>query len=720
MGIFRALARLPFTIPRTSRLWTPLLALVALAATCDDLPESGRVSTAPQPGGFAKTAPAPAIAAAELDRAAVGALNSPETPTVAPTAAPSPEPSAPTPAPMSEPTETPAPIETHTPAPSPASTETSVSEPTHTPLPEPTETPAPIETHTPAPSPAPIETHTPTPSPEPTAAPASEPTHTPTPTPITHTPTPSPAPTETPAPTAAPSPEPEAADTASARLSEIISWFENPPDETRARAASVLSNLYALDPNLGVSAARLPWLGDANQLSSLDALGYIADGNADLAILAAEYAWFVDGVDYEDPYRSEESALLSLGNADGALSNSLKGAAWLSDDVTVYEASALRSLESVSGVDSDMAKRLASSPWIRDGVARHEAFALDSLAAMTDWNPEFARRIAEYSLDATARNRNVYLITAMHRIRSFNEDGFNRVIDSSWFTDGLDDEERAFLTALGYTGSPEFDDLLESRSALSTTFSLPMSGEVSVWIFRSGSSPLDENLLSIVEGGARIAERFMGTPFPTNDVIMLVVKSRESVGGFAGVFDEILIRIGEDDADYRTVIHEISHFYFNGAPFWFNEGGAEFMAAYSADSLGFESWEEERQSHERSYEYCAENGIGDIRELSVLDKHGQLLQQGCSYALGRYFFINLFEAMGEAAFSSALRDLYLSGARDEIEYTDDLIYRAFLKHVPAERMDEFRAVYSRLHGAGPSRAAKADKQSGARLAQNGG
>ena len=290
------------------------------------------------------------------------------------------------------------------------------------------------------------------------------------------------------------------------------------------------------------------------------------------------------------------------------------------------------------------------------------------------------------------------MITSLHRMRSVNEDGFNRVTTSSWFTDGLDDEERAFLTALGYIDPPEFDDLLESRSTLSTTVSLPLSGEVGVWIFRSGSSPLDENLLSLVEGGARIAERFMGTPFPTNDIIMLVVKSRESVGGFAGTFDEILIRIGDDDADYMTVIHEISHFYFNRAPFWFDEGGAEFMAAYSADSLGFESWEERLPWHERSYEYCAENGIGDIHELSVLGKHDQLLQQDCSYALGRYFFINLFEAMGETAFSSALRELYLSGARDEIEYTDDLIYRAFLKHVPAERMDEFRAVYSRLHG----------------------
>ena len=447
-----------------------------------------------------------------------------------------------------------------------------------------------------------------------------------------------------------------------------------------------------------MSAARLPWLNDENQLSSLDALGSIALRDIDLALIVAEADWFVDGVDYEDPYGNEESALQNLIQANSDLHDPLREAAWLSDDITLYEASALRSLASVSENDADLAKRLASSTWVRDGVARHESFALDRLEVFTVWNPEFARRIAGYALEAPARNRDVYLITSLLGIKDLNEDGFNRVITSSWFTDGLDDEERAFLTALGFIDPPEFDDLLESRFTLSSTISLPLSGEVSVSIFQSFPFRSEDDLLSIVENGARIAEGFMGTPFPTNDIIILVVKDRASIGGWAGHFDEIRIRLSEDGTDLETVIHEISHFYFNRFSAWFQEGGADFLLAYSLDSLGVESWDDQMLRYEDNRQFCADNGIGDIHELSVIDKHDASLHQGCSYALGRYFFIRLFQTLGETAFSSALREMHLMKARNEIEYTDGLIYRAFLKHVPPDRMDEFRAVYSRLHG----------------------
>ena len=446
-----------------------------------------------------------------------------------------------------------------------------------------------------------------------------------------------------------------------------------------------------------MSAARLPWLNDASQLRSLDALEYIALSDIDMALIVAEADWFVDGVDYEDPYDSEESTLRNLGQANSDLYDPLREEAWLSDDMTDNEAGALHYLAGVSENDLDLAKRLASSPWVMDGVARHEASALSNLIDLTVWNPELARRIVGYGLEAPVRNRDVYLITSLGRIRDINEDGFNRVITSSWFTDELDDEERAFLTALGFIDPPEFDDLLETRFTLSSTISLPLSGEVGVSIFQSFPFRPEDDLLSVVEDGARITEGFMGTPFPTNDIIILVVKDRASIGGWAGHFDEIMIRLSEDGTDLETVIHEISHFYFSAGPSWFTEGGADFLLAYSLDSLGVESWDDQMLRYEDNRQYCADNGIGDIHELNV-GEHDGGLHLGCSYALGRYFFIGLFQTLGETAFSSALREMHLMKARNEIEYTDGLIYRTFLKHVPPDRVDEFRAVYSRLHG----------------------
>ena len=54
--------------------------------------------------------------------------------------------------------------------------------------------------------------------------------------------------------------------------------------------------------------------------------------------------------------------------------------------------------------------------------------------------------------------------------------------------------------------------------------------------------------------------------------------------------------------------------------------------------------------------------------------------------------------MGEAAFSSAMRELYEQHLDYRYYPTDEEVYRVFLKHTPQDREDALLDVYRRLHG----------------------
>ena len=166
------------------------------------------------------------------------------TPTYSPTPMATPT-ATPTPTPSVTPTRTPVSTNTNTPSPSPSNTPTATLSPTPTNTPTSLPTPTPTNTATPPPTPTPSDT--PTPSPSPTA---------------TNTPTPSPSPTSTNTPTPSPTPTPTAEERAAWRLSDIIPWFRNPPDNFSLEAARRIKDIWLQDSDLGDTVARFPWLAD--------------------------------------------------------------------------------------------------------------------------------------------------------------------------------------------------------------------------------------------------------------------------------------------------------------------------------------------------------------------------------------------------------------------------------------------------------------------------
>ena len=597
------------------------------------------------------------------------------------------------------------------------------SEPTNTFIPTstPTERPSLTPTGTPMPTSSLTPPPTNTPAVDPTAPPTAE--RKPTPTVM---PTATPTPPQTPSPTPTATPTPTAEEVAAAHLSEVIPWFTNPPDSIHSDAAETLTGIWLQDSELGGAVARLPWVTDGVsdfERSSLDALAAaagpdpetaksalsmtLAERDLKLAILVAGSDWFTDGVDYDDPYGSEESAIRSLNyiaERSLELTRVVSGLPWITDDMTVYESGALRYLAWIAKTDLELAINAAGSPWVADGIARLESSALNDLVEMADWNPEFARYVVGFSADAPVRDSDVYLISTLYRLRELRPELFEHLISQPWFTDGLDPEERSFIITLEFAGPEWFYDLVETRFTRSATISLPLAGEVDLWAFQHTAFLPDEDLLVMVEEAVRGAERFMAVPFPTNDVIVLFLEESEYLRGFGAIHADDHIRISRS-GDYPVaraiVYHEIAHFYFTDGigPIWLIEGGAEFIWAYTNDWLGLESLEDQLlTSAEYVRSSCVERGIENIHGLGDLDTHDQLLWQDCSYGLGRHFFISLFETLGEEAMSSALRELYLRSAHDDLSQTEEDIYRAFLKHTPPGLEDEFRDLYRRLHG----------------------
>ena len=351
--------------------------------------------------------------------------------------------------------------------------------------------------------------------------------------------------------------------------------------------------------------------------------------------------------------------------------------------------------------DPEFGRDLAQSPWITDGIDRLEDDAVYGLGLLYDYDPPLARRLLAYASEEPAQSRNTMFLGGLYAmLLNGHRDKFESLIAQPWFTDGLDAGERAFITTLGNTTGIDalYGDLLASPpAARSKTISLPLAGEVTLWAFHNASPPPDEDLLGMMERGVRGAERFMGAPFPLTDLIVLHLNVDDYAIGYGAVnFVDSLTLLWETERtmEESIVYHEIAHFYLTAetGPLWLYEGGASFIAAYVEAGGG------EVQLNDYAPEYCRNHGVENMHALGDPDHPDPLADVTCAYLIGQYFLTTLFNTIGEAAFSAAMRELYERYLDYEYHATDEQVYRIFREHTPPDSEAAFLDVYRRLHG----------------------
>ena len=598
----------------------------------------------------------------------------PDTATPAPTHTATVEPAATatathTPVPTATPTATPTNTPTAVPTASPTRTPAPTNSPTAIPTAIPTHTPSPTNTPTPTHTPSPTHTSTPTPSPTqiPTPVPTATPTHTPSPTP-TNTPTPTPTPT--------------AEEIAFAHLSEIVPWFKPPvshdhfagmflidlwisevelgnvvaglpwvTDGVEGQERNVLISLVRISDNdlkVARTVASIPWLSDDvinSERAAIQVLDQIASKDIELAILVVDSQWFT--AELSDNSLLAVEILNAMASEDTGLAKLIARGPWLTDDVNHNELEGLELLfhMTIEG-NTELVKMTMTHPWFVNGMTSEEHGTLTALSNIAKVNPEFAETAltvawVEGGWDS---DLNRYILHSLGSIASHGNAALTEFIEQPWFVDGLNQEEAAFMVTLSHVDADStlYRDLLEAHYAQTRTVALPLAGEVNIWVFQNTPFPPDEDLLTIIEDTARMSENLLGVPFPTTDIILLVVDRSDTwyrIG--PGHFDSHM-RLIRSTSSGRVfhLPHETAHYYFYNprtGSRWLTEGAAEFIAAYFNHRTGIEELVE-RRAHvsinarvcvdlQRSGEYTTPYLLGSER-FGVYSPGGMLISDG--------------------------------------------------------------------------------------------
>ena len=504
----------------------------------------------------------------------------------------------------------------------------------------------------------------------------------------------------------------------SQRLRSSLTWFkEEGHTEAEESALSALSQLVSRDQNLGMTVAGLTWIADGiaeKEPEPLESLAYLARQDTSLAAALAGLPWFLDGI-----IEAEQNALqniASLAFRDVSLAKAAAGLAWVADGIEGDEWSSLGNLAAIAQDDVSLASAIAAFPSLDAGLDENTRLAVYYMRFLMEEDAGLASTLAAGSfLVDSIEEHDVSALTSLWNLLG-SPDDLALLVEQSWFTDGITDDEAVLITVLSDQARikpEEFRGLLAEHYLDSTSATLPLAGEVGLHILRLGPpSPTDTaqqraRHMTQLEEAVLLMEEFMGIPFPQSDIILLFAEPGVGTAGTYHGTHMIISPPQEILGDFRRVIaHEVGHYYWGSgvSPVWFNEGGSDFLASYVVQHVYGDSVRARRTDVEADNKSCGGLGMSNIQKLvdnlAIIGYSEQVTRSYfvCNYTNGELLFLNLSETMGLDAFREAWRELHDLIETGQGTWTEDEVHAAFLRHVPAGSVDAFEEVYAQVHG----------------------
>ena len=331
---------------------------------------------------------------------------------------------------------------------------------------------------------------------------------------------------------------------------------------------------------------------------------------------------------------------------------------------------------------------LAVEPWLQDGLSTDEEWLLsigpwwDDSYQIRDTSTRLrtidALLVQPWFHDGLNRTERFFAYYVLQQTDTASADTLshaNRILDAAWVKDGVDENEFLFITQAinAYNFSAvisKMADLPFPVTVEERVITLPLSGEVPLVIVHSLPGPTRS--MDGLEYAVRGVEALIGAPLPVPVVRLLL----DSVGDGAGhTRDYIVLPAGSDGTDWLdgAIIQEVARYYGRVGEGWVAEGAAR----VTEDIVG----EPRSGKPVNAYNYpCAH--ASSIAEL----EHNP--HYGCSYALGKRIFVDMYRTLGGELFQQGLHNLhsrlfdidsfrraFTSAAPDQAEAVDAVVDR---------------------------------------------
>ena len=495
-----------------------------------------------------------------------------------------------------------------------------------------------------------------------------------------------------------------------------LAWVKDGTTETEERGVEFLNYLASRSPSGFRKLMSKPWIRDdltaveIEVVNEFRRLAYRIGAQADELIVQILDMPFLESIESTDDDVTRILVRTHL-EEPGGLTEFLADPR-LNSGITDASAGVVL-LIGMEQAAPEAAEALWAQPWIVDGITKDEVQVIGKLVFLASEDLPFALAAAEY-FDVQKGDLAYLVIDSLTSLWPY-QDAADRLKAQPWFADGLDHDEAALVVTLYsiiYTSPELYDELLDAPHTQHKTVSVPLAGDVNIWVIENAQPPPDEDILGSIADAIRITEGFLGVAFPRSDVILLVANGHTVIVGHYGSHMVLSRFYGE----VYSVPHETAHYFLheNIRQFWLREGGAQFAEAYVNDQTGVRDLEDRKS--DLNFSNCFDL-YENIRHLDYMHEHvwrytfGEGRPLPCHYYMGEYFLLNIFEAIGNDAMSAALKELYLSnidylsGYEEYLQIgrsgqppSEDDIYYAFLNHAPSDRADAFRDLYQRLHG----------------------
>ena len=484
-------------------------------------------------------------------------------------------------------------------------------------------------------------------------------------------------------------------------------WMVDDVIPVEEQVLGSLQTITANNSSVGRSVSKFWWIADGpskDERLTLRYLARIALADDEILRILFENEWIRDS-----PTASQTAQLnvisdkiLQISEADTELARLVAGFGWFVDGIHGFEDPVIDSLTAIASIDRDVALTTANS--LGPTVTQNAYLNFLAISSVVETNRQFAKDLAGIvgGLDTDFA---LFVLSGAWAILNDDRDDFNRLSNQTWTSDGLTAEEAVLIGALGNQSAY----FIQSYSELGgdfvkrITFDLDLAGSIQIWMVQNTPIWSEEETTELLGQSAQAMEHLLRTRFPKSDLIALIVDDTRGIAHFASNYGHyIFLPTGNDRGLVHegTLAHEVAHYYFSAPATqsgWISEGGANFAEAIFSISRSIYDLDSRKNMANRGFEaICGHRGIVTIQDFIDFQ---DIAHTPCAYRLGERFLLNVYDAIGDSAMSSALSDWYRypvdNGQRP---MTEEQLYEAFRRHTPTERRDDLLDVYQRLHG----------------------